>query len=293
MATGKRYYWLKLKRDFILGDEVEYMMSQPNGAQFVVIYLMLCFAAINSNGALLRTLGEMIIPFDIPRIQRECRYFDESTIEKALKLYSKIGLIYEDQNGAYIIANFDNMVGSTTDYADQKRRQRASVDNGVDNGVDNVHTESESRNQSPEFRDQKSESRGREQRRSASASSTSTAPNERKADRDADADLLHSLSGFLYSHKIKLSTPDVERLLRDGFDLDSIFWMVERTEDAHPVNFTSYFNTVCEDKREKCATTINAIREAECNSDAFREMFDKHVIYWREEYDKYRNRKGS
>lgn len=152
MATGKRYYWLKLRRDFMLGDEVEYMMSQPDGAQYIVIYLMLCFAAINSDGALLRTLGEMIIPFDIPRIQRECRYFDESTIEKALKLYARIGLIYEDQNGAYVIANFENMVGSATDYADQKRLQRArNKDSSVDNGVDNVHTDT--RDQISEIRD--------------------------------------------------------------------------------------------------------------------------------------------
>ena len=159
MATGKRYYWLKLKRDFMFGDEVEYMMSQPDGAQFVMIYLMLCFAAINSNGALLRSLGEMIIPFDIPRIQRECRYFDESIIEKAVELYSKIGLIYEDQNGAFVIANFDNMVGSTTDFADQKRRQRAGVDKGVDKGVDNVHADT--RDQIPEYRDQMLERRER------------------------------------------------------------------------------------------------------------------------------------
>ena len=159
MATGKRYYWLKLKRDFMLGDEVEYMMSHPDGAQFVMIYQMLCFAAINSNGALLRTLGEMIIPFDIPRIQRECRYFDESTIEKALELYSQIGLIYEDQNGAYIIANFDDMVGSETDWSAKKRRQRASVDNGGDNGGDNVPIDT--RDQIPEYRDQIPEERKR------------------------------------------------------------------------------------------------------------------------------------
>lgn len=127
MATGKRYYWLKLKRDFILGDEVEFMMNQPDGVNYVMIYILLCFAAINSNGALLSQVGEMIIPYDVPRIQRECRYFDRATIENALTLYQKMGLVYEDKNGTYVISNFEGLVGSETDWAAQKRRQGKKV----------------------------------------------------------------------------------------------------------------------------------------------------------------------
>ena len=50
MATGKRYYWIKLKDSFMSSDEIDYLMSQPDGANYVVLYQMLCLKTINTNG---------------------------------------------------------------------------------------------------------------------------------------------------------------------------------------------------------------------------------------------------
>lgn len=138
MATGKRYYWIKLNRDFMIGDTVGYMMEQSDGAKFVVMYQMLCVAGINTNGRLESTIGEIIAPFTLPRIQRECKYFDMATVERGLELFKRLGLIYEDPDNTLVISNFSEMVGSETDWSAKKRRQRANVDNGGDNGGDNV-----------------------------------------------------------------------------------------------------------------------------------------------------------
>ena len=40
MATGKRYYWIKLKDSFMNSEVVDFLMSQPNGASYVVLYHM-------------------------------------------------------------------------------------------------------------------------------------------------------------------------------------------------------------------------------------------------------------
>lgn len=40
MATGKRYYWIKLKDSFMSSDAIDYLMSQPDGANYVVLYHM-------------------------------------------------------------------------------------------------------------------------------------------------------------------------------------------------------------------------------------------------------------
>lgn len=37
MATGKRYYWIKLKESFMSSDTVDYLMSQPNGAILIIV----------------------------------------------------------------------------------------------------------------------------------------------------------------------------------------------------------------------------------------------------------------
>ena len=124
MATGKRYYWMKLKESFMTSDTIDYFMSQPNGANYVVLYQMLCLKTINTDGRLSRQIGEIIIPYDVEKIQRDCKWFSVDTIRVALKLYQAVGLIYEDQDGVLVLSDHHNLVGSETDYAAQKKIQR-------------------------------------------------------------------------------------------------------------------------------------------------------------------------
>lgn len=126
MATGKRYYWLKLKESFMTSDTVDFLMGQKDGANYVVLYQMLCLKTINTEGRLSRTIGEIVIPYDVSKIQRDCKWFSTDTIRVALELYKRFGLVYEDQDGTLVLANHDEMVGSETDWAKQKRNQALS-----------------------------------------------------------------------------------------------------------------------------------------------------------------------
>lgn len=147
MATGKTYWWIKLKKDFLTGNAIDFLMGEKDGASYVVLYLILCINCINTGGVLANSIGEMIIPFNIDKIQRDCKYFSKDTIIVALELFKKIGMIYEQKDGMLAIPDFEDFVGYETDYASQKRVQRKSkqevmrVDSNVDLTVDNVHTE--------------------------------------------------------------------------------------------------------------------------------------------------------
>lgn len=141
MATGKRYYWMKLKDSFMTSETVDFLMSQPNGANYVVLYQMLCLKTINTEGRFERQIGAVLIPYDIEKIQRDTKWFSIDTIRIALNLYMQLGLIYTDENGVMVIANHNELVGSETDYAIQKSNQRknSSTPKALPS-VDNVHT---------------------------------------------------------------------------------------------------------------------------------------------------------
>ncbi|MBQ7392232.1 MAG: phage replisome organizer N-terminal domain-containing protein [Clostridia bacterium] len=172
MATGKRYYWIKLRESFMGSDEVDYLMSRPNGANYIVLYQMLCLKTINSEGKLSCQMGEILMPFDIEKIQRDCKWFSIDTIRVALNLYRSLGWIYEDQNGILVLDDYQNLVGSETDYAAQKKVQRQnqqrqisppSVDEGVDIVHDTVHTENRDKIldiRDKDFRDEEREIEG-------------------------------------------------------------------------------------------------------------------------------------
>lgn len=141
MATGKRFYWIKLKDSFMSSDEIDYLMSHPDGANYVVLYQMLCLKTINTNGCLVSKIGEMLIPYDAEKIQRECKWFPLSTVRLALTVYKQIGLIFENPDGTLSISDYQNMIGSETDWAAKNRKIRSNAANKeLQAGHDTGHT---------------------------------------------------------------------------------------------------------------------------------------------------------
>lgn len=158
MATGKRFYWMKLKESFMTSDTIDYFMSQPDGANYVVLYQMLCLKTINTDGRLSRQIGEVVIKYDIPKIQRDLKWFSADTIRVALNLYKSFGLVYEDIDGVLVLADHNNLVGCETDWGEKKRRQRNSPalqsgDNVPTTVPTTVPTEIENRDRDKEIRD--------------------------------------------------------------------------------------------------------------------------------------------
>ena len=115
-------------------DEVDYLMSRPNGANYIVLYQMLCLKTINTEGKLSCQMGEILMPFDIEKIQRDCKWFSIDTIRVALNLYRSLGWIYEDQNGILVLDDYQNLVGSETDAAARMRNMRAGRENALPEG---------------------------------------------------------------------------------------------------------------------------------------------------------------
>lgn len=141
MATGKRYYWIKLKESFMSSDTVDFLMGQKDGANYVVLYQMLCLKTLKTDGKLERQLGEIIVPYDEAKIQRDTKYFSIDTIRIALKLYQSLGLIYTDENGTLVLSGYKDLIGSETDYASQKRRQIEGKKESADlPGMENLHS---------------------------------------------------------------------------------------------------------------------------------------------------------
>lgn len=119
----QRFYWIKLTDRFMTSDTVDFLMEQKDGANYVVIYQMLCLKTVNNDGCLSRSIGEMIIPYDEEKIQRDLKWFSIDTIRVAMNLYKRLGLIYEQDDGVLRITDFDNLVGSQTVSAFKKQEQ--------------------------------------------------------------------------------------------------------------------------------------------------------------------------
>lgn len=125
MAENKKYYWIKLKTDFFNQATIDFMLSQKNGCEYIVLYQMLCLNTANTGGEMCAKIGEMIVPYDVDKIVRDTKYFDFDTVTIALSLFKKLGLIYEGDNNMLCISNYDEMVGCETPVAKRVREHRA------------------------------------------------------------------------------------------------------------------------------------------------------------------------
>ena len=123
MAESKRYYWIKLKEDFFDIETIDWLISQKNGCEYIVLYQKLCLLTANKDGKLAMKVGEMIIPYDVNKIARDTK-FDIDTVIVAMELFKKIGLIYEQEDGILKIPYVDEMVGSETSSAKRVREYR-------------------------------------------------------------------------------------------------------------------------------------------------------------------------
>ena len=121
----KRFYWIKLKESFFINNELtDWIISQPNGCEYIVLYLKLCILTANKGGRLAMQIGEMLIPYDAKKISVDTK-FDIDTVIVAMELFKQIGLIYEEADGVLKIPYVDEIVGSETPAAERMRKSRS------------------------------------------------------------------------------------------------------------------------------------------------------------------------
>lgn len=160
MADNKKFYWIKLKTNFFSREDIDFLLSQKNGAEYVVLYQMLCLNTANNDGRLESKIGEILVPYNADKIVRDCKYFDIDTVNIAMALYKKLGLIYEEEDRVLKISHYDEMVGSETAWAEKKRlyRQNQKLLENKDN-VEDIKEDNVEDNVRQEYRDKSIENR--------------------------------------------------------------------------------------------------------------------------------------
>ena len=124
MSTeNKRFYWIKLRENFFQQETIDWLMEQENGSAYIVLYLKMCLLTANTSGELIRTIGDMTIPYEPKKISQKTG-FDIDTVNVALSLFKHLGLIEETQEGIPVMPEVKNMVGSESASAIRMRKGR-------------------------------------------------------------------------------------------------------------------------------------------------------------------------
>ena len=121
--TDKRYYWLKLKEDFFQDEAIEWLEEQENGKEYCLFYLKLCLKSLKDDGKLIRTVGNLLIPYSTEKLAEATRT-KADTVMVAMQVLQRIGLVEILDDGAIKMLKLQDMVGSEAGNANALRQKR-------------------------------------------------------------------------------------------------------------------------------------------------------------------------
>ena len=102
-----------------------------------MFYLKLCLKSLKTNGLLIRTVGEMLVPYDAKKLGEITRT-DINTVQVAMKIFEQLGLVQILENGEIFLTQLENMVGSETNKAqlmrDKRKRELMEGNNVIHKG---------------------------------------------------------------------------------------------------------------------------------------------------------------
>lgn len=124
MADNKKYYYLKLKDNFFDSDEMIVLESMPDGYIYSNILLKLYLRSLKTDG---RLMFNERIPFNSTMLSQVTRH-SVGNVEKAIRVFSDLGVIEVMDNGAIYMTDIQNFIGKSSTEADRIRKYRAKID---------------------------------------------------------------------------------------------------------------------------------------------------------------------
>ena len=123
MSDNRKYYYLKLKENYFDEDAIVLLESMQDGVLYSNILLKLYLKSLKNGGKL--QLDENI-PYTAQMIATITRQ-QVGTVERALQIFMKLGLVEPLQNGALYMSNIELLIGQSSTEGERKRRARLAL----------------------------------------------------------------------------------------------------------------------------------------------------------------------
>ena len=120
MADSKKYYWLKLKRDFFKRHDIRIIEEMPNGKDYILFYLKLLLESIDHEGTLRFSDA---IPYN-EQMLSVVTNTNIDIVRSAMKIFTELNMMEVMDDGTFYMAEVSKMIGSETEWARKKRLYR-------------------------------------------------------------------------------------------------------------------------------------------------------------------------
>ena len=118
--ADKKYYWLKLKRDFFKRHDIRIIEEMPNGKEYLLFYLKLLVESIDHE-------GELRFSDTVPYNEQMLSVITNTNIDvvrSAMKLFIELKMIDVQDDATIYMAEVNKMIGSAVDNDNANRQRR-------------------------------------------------------------------------------------------------------------------------------------------------------------------------
>lgn len=121
MAESKRYYWLKLRKDFFKRHDIQIVEGMTNGKDYVLFYLKLLVESVSHDGEL--RFSETI-PYN-EQMLSTITNINIDIVRSAMKVFVELKMIEVMDDSTIYMSEVEKMLGSESWSAERVRKFRA------------------------------------------------------------------------------------------------------------------------------------------------------------------------
>lgn len=125
---SKKYYWLKLNKDFFKRHDIKIVEAMPNGKDYILFYLkLLCESTTHS--------GELRFSETIPYNEEMLATITSTNVDivrQAIKIFRELEMIELFDDGTLYMAEVSKMIGSETGQTIRKKEAKKLKDSSLD-----------------------------------------------------------------------------------------------------------------------------------------------------------------
>ena len=123
--ADKKYYWLKLKRDFFKRHDIRIIEELPNGKEYILFYLKLLLESIDHEGSL---RFSDTVPYN-ERMLSVITNTNIDIVRSAMDMFIELQMVEIKSDETIFMAEVEKLIGGETKWAEKKRIQREKEDN--------------------------------------------------------------------------------------------------------------------------------------------------------------------
>ena len=120
MAENKKYYWLKLKRDFFKRHDVRIIEEMPNGKDYILFYLKLLLESIDHEGEL--RFSETI-PYN-EQMLSVITHTNIDIVKAAMSIFTELKMVEVYDDMTIYMNEVQKLIGSEVSSAERVRKHR-------------------------------------------------------------------------------------------------------------------------------------------------------------------------